>query len=93
MAAITGTAVIDFGTTPTVEGQVTISNAGFTAQANAEAYIMIEPTGDNDALAHREAGAFMRFVCEPPGTGSMVVHGYVMAGLVTGTFNLRFVAV
>lgn len=93
MAAITGFATIDFGSTPVTEGDFTITDAGFAGQANAEAYVMVESTVDNDALAHREAGAFMRLVCEPPGSGTMALHAYILAGMVTGTFKVRYVAV
>lgn len=86
------TAVIDFGSTPVVEGVFTITDAGFTSQAYAEAFVMVEATGSNDADAHKEAGAFMRLVCDPPGSGTMVVRAFVLYGLVTGSFNIRYVA-
>ena len=91
--AVLGTAVIDFGSTPVNEASFNITNGSLTAlMVNEEAYVMVEATGSNDAQAHREAGAFMRLVCEPPSAGAMVVNAYILNGLVTGTFNVRYVA-
>jgi hypothetical protein len=87
-----GTAVIDFGSTPVVEGEFTITDAGFAGQDYAEAFVMVEGSGEA-AEASKQAGAFMRLVCDPPGSGTMVVRAFVMSGLVTGTFNIRYVAV
>lgn len=85
-----GTAVIDFGSTPTNEATFVISDAGFVGQAHAEAFVMANATGDNDAGAHREAGMLFRLTCDPPGTGTMGLHVTVLAGLVTGTFNIHY---
>jgi hypothetical protein len=87
-----GTAVIDFGSTPVCEGVFSVSDAGFAGQLYAEAFVMVESTVDNDTEAHQEAGAFMRLVCDPPGTGSMTVRATVLYGMVTGSFRIRYVA-
>lgn len=92
MATVTGVATIDFGSTPVDEKDFVVTDAGFAAQANAEAYFMAESTVDNDADMHEQAGSLIQCVCEPPGAGTMTVRTNVIAGLVTGTFKLRYVA-
>ena len=92
MATVTGVATVDFGSTPVDEKDFVLADAGFASQANAEAYFMAESTVDNDIDAHEMAGSLIKVVCEPPGAGTMAVRCNVLAGLVTGTFKLRYVA-
>lgn len=89
----TGTAVLDFGSSPVDEANVAITGqAGILAGSHVEAFFMQESTASNGVDEHAEAAALCPLVCGAiiAGTGfTIYAHPLAMQGL--GTFNVRWV--
>lgn len=88
-----GTAVLDFGATPTDSGSVVVTGqAGILAGSHVEAFFMRETTADNGLDEHEQAGAIIRLTCGNivAGTG-FTIYATVLVGFATGQFNVRWV--
>lgn len=89
----TGTAVINFGSTPSAEASVLVTGqTAITGTTFVEAFMQGSSTGDNDASAHRYAAVALRFIVDDlvAGTG-FTIFATSIAGLATGTFNVKWV--
>lgn len=89
----TGTAVIDFGATPTEDAFVVVTGqAGILAGSHVEAFFMRESTSDNGLDEHMEAAAVATLVCGAivAGTG-FTIYAQSIGPLGIGTFNVRWV--
>jgi hypothetical protein len=89
----TGTAVLNFGSTPTDEASVAVTGqASILAGSHVEAFFMAESTADNGTDEHAEAAALCPLACGSvvAGTG-FTVYAHPLAGLGVGTFNVRWV--
>lgn len=86
----TGTATVDFGSTPLAEASVVVTDAGVTSSAYVEAFVMIDSTGDNDTEAHKHAAASWKLACEPS-TGTFTLYVTALMDLFWGTFKVRYV--
>jgi hypothetical protein len=86
----TGTATVNFGSTPVAEASVTVTDAGVTSSAYVEAFVMIDSTGDNDTEAHQHAAASWKLACEP-GSGTFTLYVTALMDLFWGTFKVRYV--
>jgi hypothetical protein len=86
----TGTATVDFGSTPLAEASVVITDADVTSSAYVEAFVMIDSTADNDASDHRHASASWKLACEP-GSGNFTLYVTSLMDLFWGTFKIRYV--
>lgn len=89
----TGTAIIDFGATPSAEASVVVTGqAGLTAGSFVEAFMQGSSTADNTAIDHRWAGvAFRMMVDTVVGGVGFTIYVTSIAGLATGTFNINWV--
>jgi len=86
----TGTATVDFGSTPLSEANVVVTDASVTSSAYVEAFVMIDSTSDNDAGDHQHAAASWKLACEP-GSGSFTLYVTALMDLFWGTFKIRYV--
>lgn len=91
--ATTGSATLDFGSTPTDEASVTVTGqAGILAGSDVEAYFMADSTADNGTDEHAEGAALCKLVCGNivPGTG-FTIYAHAIAALGLNTFKVRWV--
>jgi hypothetical protein len=89
----TGTAVLDFGSTPTDTASVVVTGqAGIVAGLFVEAFFMRETTADNGVDEHEEAATVCRLVCGSivAGTG-FTIYAHVIGALAIKTFNVKWV--
>lgn len=88
-----GTATVDFGATPAAEASVAVTGqATILSTSSAEAFLMEDVTGDNDANAHQFAAYSMRPVCTIPSAGvGFTINLLCEIGLATGQFKVRWV--
>lgn len=87
-----GTAVLDFGSTPTDEANVVVTGqAAILSGSHVEAFFMRESTGDNDVDEHEMAGTLIRLVCGSivAGTG-FTIYAQCLGLQAIGTFNVRW---
>jgi hypothetical protein len=90
----TGTVEIDFGAAPTDAATVLVSGlSGLTAGSFIEAFIMREPSSENDAAAHEVAAFFLRLVCEFVSASSFNIIAQSLVALAAGKFTARWVTV
>jgi hypothetical protein len=88
----TGTAVLDFGATPTDQASVAItSQTGIVAGSHVEAWFMRETTAGNGVDEHEEAAALCPLVCGNivAGTGFTIV-AHPIAALGLGQFTVHW---
>ena len=85
----TGTATIDFGSTPVAEGIFTITDASIGPTNYVEAFVMIDSTSDNTVDDHRHAAASWKLSCLP-GSGSFELDIACLIDLCYGTFKIRY---
>lgn len=87
-----GTAVLDFGSTPSTEATVEVSGqTDITAECFAEAWVMARSTETNTESDHQQAAAFFRVVCGQPVAGvGFTITAYCLVGAVTGTFKVEW---
>jgi hypothetical protein len=85
-----GTAVIDFGATPSTEASVAVTGqSDITSACAVEAWVTARSTAGNDAEAHKQAAVFMRFVCSTPTDGvGFTITAYCLIGYATGEFEI-----
>lgn len=89
----TGTATLDFTSTPSETASVVVTGqAGILAGSHVEAFFMAETTADNGADEHEEAAAICPLVCGAvvAGTG-FTITAHPIAALGVGTFAVRWV--
>jgi hypothetical protein len=86
----TGTATIDFGTTPVAEKSFTVSDASIDTSNYVEAFVQVDSTSDNDVGAHRHAAASWKLVCEAV-SGGFNLDITCLMDLCWGTFKIRYV--
>ena len=89
MATGTGTATIDFGTTPVSSNVFTITDASIASTNYVEAFVMIDSTADNTVDDHRHAAVSWRTSCLA-GTGSFELDIDCLLDLCHGTFKIRY---
>lgn len=91
--ATTGTATIDFGSTPAAESSVTVTGqAAILATSQVEAWVMGATTASNDANAHMLAATSMRIFCGAPTAGQgFTITAINTMGLATGQFKIQWV--
>jgi hypothetical protein len=88
-----GTTTINFGATPVDSATFTITDAALAGLTYGEAFFMgSDSTADNNATLHRQAGATLQATCDAPVGNDMAVTVRSLMGLVTGQFQLRYVA-
>lgn len=89
----TGTATIDFGSTPVEEATVLVNSgvSGLTAASYIEAFFMKESTSDNSVDEHAEAAALCPLVCEYVSATSFNIIASPIAALGIGQFSARWV--
>lgn len=90
----TGTAVLDFGSTPTdVASVVVTGQPGIVAGSFAEAFFMREATGDNAVEEHEQAAVNCPLVCGSivAGTG-FTIYARTLQNTILGkgTFNVKW---
>jgi hypothetical protein len=88
-----GSAVLDFGATPTDEASVVVTGqSGIAAESHVEAFFMRESTAGNTVEDHEQATTLCRLVCGNivPGTG-FTIYAHSVGGLGVGTFAVRWV--
>lgn len=88
--AATGTATIDFGSTPVADATFTVTQAGVTSSSYIEAYVQGDTTPDNDATDHAFAAVSWRLFCVP-GNGEFQLNVTCLVGLCSGQFDVRYV--
>ena len=88
----TGTATIDFGSTPSETASVVVNDAGVVSGSFIEAFFMSTSTVDNGTDEHEEAAALCPLVCGAiiPGVGFTITAAPI-AGLGIGTFTVNWV--
>ena len=89
----TGTATVDFGSTPTHEASIAVTGQTLIASGSlVEAFVQGDSTADNTATDHRFAGVSFRLLCDTiiAGTG-FTIYVTCIAGLAKGTFKIRWV--
>lgn len=86
----TGTATVDFGSTPLAEANVVVTDASVSSSSYVEAFVMIDSTVDNDTEAHQHAAASWKLACAP-GTGNFTIYVTALMDLFWGTFKIRYV--
>lgn len=97
--ATTGTATVDFGSTPTDEATFTITDAAMAGLTYVEAFFMgSDSTGagpwsltTNTADDHKMAGTLIQATASAPVGNNFDVTCLVTRGYVVGTFKLRYV--
>ena len=92
----TGAVLIDFGSTPTEEATVVVSDAGVASGSQIEAFIQASDlaAASNNENAHEVASASMRITCTAKSAGvSFTLVAMCIFGLATDTFNLQWVRV
>lgn len=89
----TGTATLNFGSTPTDEASVLVSGlTGLSVATHKEAFVQgDDSTVDNDSTAHKTLAQSGRFNCEYVSASSMNVYCDLMFGLATGQFTIHWV--
>jgi len=88
-----GSAVLDFGATPTDEAAVVVTGqAGIVAGSHVEAFFMRESTGDNNEEEHEGMAIYCPLTVGTivAGTG-FTIYATMLAGYATGTFDVRWV--
>ncbi len=88
----TGTAVLNFGATPTDEASVAVTGqAAIASGSHVEAYFMRESTAENTLEEHEEAAALCPLVCGAivAGTG-FTIYAHPIAMLGVGQFTVRW---
>lgn len=91
-SANVGTAVLDFGSTPSSEASVTVTGqAAILTTSTVEAFMQGSSTAGNDATDHRFAAVALKFICDSlvAGTG-FTIYATSIAGLADGTFNVKW---
>lgn len=91
--ATTGTAILDFTSTPSSEAQIPVTGqAGILSTAKAEAWIMGSSTATNNEGDHLFGGVSLKLVCGIPSAGvGFTIYGTSMVALAAGTFNIQWV--
>ena len=89
----TGTATLDFTSTPNNTASVTVTGlSGLSTGTFKEAFIQSDDsTVDNDSTNHRTLALYGRFTCEYLSSSSMIINCDLIAGYATGTFSVRYV--
>ena len=85
------TITVDFGSTPIDTKSFTDVDAGLAGLTYVEAWVMLDTTAGNGVTFHEMANSLMHFVCSITGT-TLTLISNVIAGRVTGTFSVRYVA-
>lgn len=89
--AATGTATIDFGSTPTDEGSVTITGqVDLQAADHIEAFVMRDSTVDNPVEAHSALAEDINLICEQDAANDRFFIYARTGARVTGTFKVRW---
>lgn len=90
---VAGTAVLDFGATPTDEANVVVTGqAAIVAGSQIEAWFMAKTTATNGVDEHQEAAALCRLVCGNIVAGvGFTIYAHCLAMLGIGTFNVEWV--
>lgn len=90
----TGTAILDFGSTPTDTASVVVTGqAGIVAGSDVEAFFMRQATGDNAVEEHEQAAVLCPLICGAivAGTGFTIFARTLMNSVLgKGTFNVRW---
>ena len=89
----TGSATLDFGSTPTDEALVTVSGlSGLSVGSFMEAYIQAsDSTLQNTTDDHRALAFSGKFSCEYVSASSFNIHCDLTIGLMTGQYTIRYV--
>ncbi len=90
--ATVGTAVLDFGATPTLEASVVVTGqAGILTTSAIDAFVQESSTVDNTTTDHLFAGVSLRLVAGNviAGTG-FTIYATSLIGGATGTFNIKW---
>jgi len=88
-----GTAVLDFGSTPTDTASIVVTGqTGILSTSYVEAFFMQESTSSNGTDEHTEVATLCPLVCGSivVGTG-FTIFANPIAAFGTGTFNVRWV--
>lgn len=85
-----GTAIIDFGLTPSAEAVVTIPQVGLPGNAHMRAWFSGNSTSDNDGPAHLLAQDMLRLVIDQCTGTNFIIHANSMGFLATGQFLLSW---
>lgn len=90
----TGTATINFGSTPVDEGSVTVTGQTgiLAASSHVEAFFMVDTTGDHTVDEHQEAAVMCPLVCgNIVDNTSFTIYAHTLHAAVTGQFKIRWV--
>jgi hypothetical protein len=90
--ATVGDAVLDFGATPSAEATVTVTGqAGVLSTSTVDAFFQGSSTADNSLTDHRFAAVALKLLVADIVDGvGFTVYATSIAGLATGTFNLKW---
>ena len=94
MAATTGTATVDFGSTPVSEASIAVTGqGGILTTSKVEAWVQEESTAGNSTTAHKALAFIARCYCRAlvAGTGFTVDVLLMEGALATGTFKVEWV--
>lgn len=90
----TGTATISFGSTPVLEGTVTVTGqTGILTSSLCEAWVMgNDSTSDNTTIDHQFAGIALRTVCaDVVANTGFTIYATSIAGFITGDLKIKWV--
>jgi hypothetical protein len=88
----TGSATLDFGSTPTDEASVAVTGqAALLSTDHVEAFLMREATGDNDAEAHTALAVDSKLICDNDAASDQFTIRCFADVLATGQFKVRWV--
>lgn len=89
----TGTATLDFGSTPTMEATILVTGlSGLAVATHKEAFVQgDDSTGDNDANAHKRLRFMGQLDCEYVSATTMNINCNLLRDMATGTFTVHYV--
>lgn len=88
----TGTATLDFGSTPIDTATILVSGqSGLTSASFLEAFWMQETTADNGVDEHAEGSSLCPLTCEFVNSSSFNINAHTLAMLGVGQFKVRWV--
>ncbi|HNC90715.1 MAG TPA: hypothetical protein PL000_17430, partial [Anaerolineales bacterium] len=86
-----GTAEIDFGSTPTDSGSVSITGqTGILTTSRPRAWFVSRATTDNSAADHEQAAARCVVICSEPIADTGFTISVFCQGYVTGKFSIEW---
>lgn len=89
----TGTAILNFGSTPAFEASVTLTGQGaIQSSSHIEAFFMLDTTADNGIDEHEQAKAMCSLVCGSIVVGvGFTIKATALLGFATGQFTVHWV--